>query len=259
MWLKKIFKPEYNEIPEDFKQLDDLALGTLEAYNQSSSKFAETRRGKRTWEQELGGLFGMLPQKALRILDLGCGAGRVLQFVVENKKPLKKYIGIDFSNNLLTEATQWKETYAPKAPAEFRHGLLQSFEIQDREFDVIVMLASFHHLTTKEDRESCMELCYRALKPGGVLWMTNWNPLNLKKYKPDKIEKLGNDFIIPFTNEKGETYERYYHGFSVEELSQLLLYGGFERVEHAFVTKGEKTSSPEDGWNIISSAVKVKV
>ena len=108
MWLKKIFQPEYNQISEDFKQLDDLSLATLETYNHSSSKFAETRRGKKTWEEELRGLFALLPKKKLRVLDLGCGAGRVLQYIVENNVPLKKYTGIDYSEGLLTSTLMLK-------------------------------------------------------------------------------------------------------------------------------------------------------
>lgn len=259
MWLKKIFKPEYNEIPKDFKQLDDLALATLEAYNHSSSKFAETRRGKKTWEMELNDLFQNLPKKKLRVLDLGCGAGRVLQYLVENGIDVARYVGIDYSEGLLGEGKKWKEQYAPKVHAEFRNDLLQTFEEKDREFDVVILLASFHHLTTKEDRESCLELCFQALKPGGKIWMTNWNSLNLASYRPDRIKRVGEDFIIPFTNEKKETFDRYYHGFHLKELNQLLTYGGFSQIEHYYVTKGEKVSIPEKGWNIISSGIKAKM
>lgn len=259
MWLKKIFQHEYNEIPEYFKQLDDLALVTLEAYNRSSYKFAQTRSGKRTWEEELRGLFEVLPKKPYRILDLGCGGGRVLQYLVENKVRFKKYVGIDYSDGLLGEAESWRADFAPDAPVEFKHGLLQDFDEKDREYDLIILLASFHHLTTAEDRESCMELCYRALKPGGMIWMTNWNPLHLATYKKDRIRRVGNDFIIPFTNEKMETYERYYHGFNEKELTQLFLYGGFDDIKHQYLTHGQATSTPEQAWNIISSGVKKKI
>ncbi len=259
MWFKKKIQPEYTEILPDFKHLDALSLATQKAYNHSSFKFAETRRGKKTWEQELSDLFSLLPKKKLEILDLGCGAGRVAQYILEHAISLKQYIGIDFSQEILNEGTSWVQETYPRASVRFIPGLLQDFNVSDGKYDLITLLASYHHLTTREDRESCIELCYRALKPGGRIWMTNWNALNLQHYKKNTIQRVGQDFIIPFTNEKQETYDRYYHGFSIEELTTLLRYGGFEDISHSYVTRGEVVSEPEKGWNIITSAVKQKV
>lgn len=52
----------------------------------------------------------------------------------------------------------------------------------EKQFDAIILLASFHHLETTEERATCLENIKKYLSPKGSLYMTNWNLLEQEKY-----------------------------------------------------------------------------
>ncbi len=79
--------------------------------------------------------------------------------------------------------------------------------VAKEKYDVIFFIASFHHLSTIEQREQCLKKIKSMLKKDGIICMTNWN-LFQKKYRKrivksffkSLISKLKwNDTIIPFT------------------------------------------------------------
>jgi len=49
--------------------------------------------------------------------------------------------------------------------------------LNDEKYDVIVFIASFHHLQTIEERMKVLQGTKKFLAPGGVIMMTNWNLL----------------------------------------------------------------------------------
>ena len=160
-----------------------------------------------------------------KILDLGCGNGRLLKSLEQSDKKLN-YLGVDFSEKLIAQA---RENHPE---AKFVTADMSDLYFEPNTFDMIFMIASFHHLPTKTER---LELLYQAkrwLKPGGLLFMTNWN-LWQKKYLRYSLEKFWskrswNDFFIPWTTDSGGTVWRYYHSFTVGELIYLLKTAKFD-------------------------------
>lgn len=94
-------------------------------------------------------------------------------------------------------------------------------------FDAIIFLASFHHLETIEERLNVLSKIKSLLNSNGRVYMTNWNLLEQEKYQ--KNHRGNGDFDI-----KIGKFSRYYHGFTVEELSDLF---------------------HETGWNIVRNEV----
>lgn len=101
-------------------------------------------------------------------------------------------------------------------------------------WDVVIACASFQHLPTQKERKSLMSAAYRALKYDGYLMMTNWafSDWFLKKHWKVILKSafyfvfsLGQrswrDAMIPWKSQ-GEIAYRYYHLFSLEELTHLL-------------------------------------
>ncbi len=155
-----------------------------------------------------------------KILDLGCGNGRLIK-VLENSNKKFSYIGVDFSANLIMQAKQIFPEY------EFQVKDMREAEFPDNSFDLIAIVAAFHHLPTARHREEVMANVYRWLKPSGLLFMTNWN-LFQKRYFPHIYNKLlskraWNDFFIPWNHGNF----RYYHSFTQKELEKLLKKTGF--------------------------------
>jgi len=154
-----------------------------------------------------------------KILDLGCGNGRLLKSLEQADKKLN-YLGVDFSEDLIAQA---RDNH-PKA--KFVVADMSDLSFEANTFDMVFMVASFHHLPTKAQRLELLFKINRWLKPGGLLFMTNWN-LWQKKYFKYSLEnfwskKSWNDFFIPWTTNNKETVWRYYHSFSTGELVALL-------------------------------------
>jgi len=96
----------------------------------------------------------------------------------------------------------------------------------------------------------------------GLLIMINWNILNQSKFVPylKKSNKLlpgldKGDILYPWRSQKSEVINRYYHGFSSEELADLLTQVDFKPVDQYYTKRGEKTSA-EHGYNLVTIASK---
>jgi len=195
MTIKKELKQVYNTIAEEF----------------SSSRVFP-------WEELQ--LFIPYIKDNFKILDLGCGNGRLLKVLKESKTNIE-YIGIDFSNKLIEQAKKDFPDYV------FKVEDMSNLDFEENSFDMIFMIASFHHLETKKERLELLKKINKWLKPGGYLFMTNWN-LFQKKYfkflfKNIFKKKAWNDFFIPWQtySKSGEKLWRFYHSFTKRELENL--------------------------------------
>jgi len=179
-------------------------------------------------------------------LDLGCGNGRLLKSLEQADKKLN-YLGVDFSDQLIDQAK------ANHPQAKFIVADMSDLNFLPGTFDMIFMVASFHHLPTKAERLDLLYKANRWLKPGGLLFMTNWN-LWQKKYLRYALEKFWskrswNDFFIPWTTSSGGTVWRYYHSFTMGELIYLFKKTDFDlEPEGVYQTK----------WNINAFVKKSK-
>lgn len=226
---------------------DPREVVTQRTYERVARKYAHTRCGKQMWTTELETFWSLLPKGARKkkILDLGCGTGVVLHHAFVSKKPLREYVGVDYSEAMQKEALAWGAKTSVPFLARFVQDLTgigrwwsvlqRSFQrkphvtmvtqsMQDIDpptsyFDGVMLLASLHHLLQRSDRETMMELCFHTLKPGGVLFMTIW-----QKYTEEQVLQ------VDFT-ESGTKSPRYYAMLPQEEIQELLLYGGFSEIQ----------------------------
>ncbi len=92
-------------------------------------------------------------------------------------------------------------------------------------FDAIIFLASFHHLDTEQKRIDTLTDIQNLLASHGRIYLTNWNLHDQKQYDPSR--KTAGEYEI-----KIGTYSRYYHGFTLSELTSLFKEAGFKIEEH---------------------------
>jgi SAM-dependent methyltransferase len=189
------------------------------------------------------------------ILDWGCGNGRLL-FLLQDFDI--HYIGTDQSIELIKIAQNvWKEQIESGKAQFFCTEQEKHFPVDY--FDLVFMIASFHHLPDTESRMNLLKKIYKEMKPGGKLIMTNWNLES--DWAQDKLqkdwEKIGeNDFLIPWKNQQGELMaKRYYHHFNKEELEDLLSQSGF-MVEKNYFYAQTSWSDKKGGQNLITIASK---
>jgi SAM-dependent methyltransferase len=115
---------------------------------------------KGLYEQHVGPL---VPSS--RVLDFGCGFGRVTRFFLKNIAP-ENLIGIDQSDDVLAVASdRWNPHYKCES--------LPPTNFEDQSFDLIYAFSVFSHLS-EEVHDQWLDEFERLLKPGGLLALTTF-------------------------------------------------------------------------------------
>lgn len=208
-----------------------------EAYSEIASEFNQTR--KTQWN-EFNDFMKYL-KKDDRVLDLACGNGRLYELI---KVKTSKYIGVDNNKKLLEHA---KSNYAN---VNFQLMDMQKLNFEDKSFDIVYQIASFHHLPTKKLRKECILEIHRVLKDNGILIVTVWNLFQKKYFKLLLLSvflwiiHLGlkyswNDFWVKWGNYEKK---RYYHAFLPSELLRYFNKKKWLIKDFYFVKKGRRVS-----------------
>ena len=188
-------------------------------YNAISAEFSSSRAG--LWTE----FDSFLPyyKSNFSVLDLGCGNGRLLDFL--GKHGYSSYLGVDFSEKLIEEARRLhpKEKFVV---ADMAKPPL----VGAQKFDAIFAIASFHHLPPSEQVAALGEW-KKLLNPGGYLFMTNWNLFQWHFWKSWLKALLWPQYgffglQIPWQNK----VKRYYYAFTARRLCQHLLTTGFSVI-----------------------------
>lgn len=229
-----------------------------EAYNKIAAAFSGTRYD--TWPELEQ--FKPFIKDGQYILDWGCGNGRLL-LMTQGKKI--HYVGVDTSEELLKIARQKHALAITSGQADFFWIAEQDKDFGQNYFDLVFMVASFHHLPDEARRLAVLKKIHYELKPGGKIIMLNWNlesdwaiKEQQKKIASSELtnwEKLGdNDYIIPWKDNKGVVVaRRYYHHFAKAELTGLLERSGFV-IERQEFSDSTNWTDEKGGKNLVTVA-----
>ena len=106
---------------------------------------------------------------ARRLLDVGCGAGTYTLKLLQTMPALDVTL-IDLSRPMLDRAEQ-RVAAAGAGTIRSLQQDVRDAELGDATFDVAVAAAVLHHLRTDAEWESVFAKLFRALAPGGSLWI----------------------------------------------------------------------------------------
>ena len=229
-----------NKIVEDLKNF----------YNHEAQKFSATR--KKIWA-EFNYILEEITsfKKNLKILDLGCGDGRLFWYLQEKIQNFE-YIWVDISNNLIEIAKTKYKNY-PNAHF-FVDDMLNFLKKQkQQEFDVVILVASFQHIPDVDTRLTILKHIYRILQYQWKLIMINWafSKWFIKKYKFQIIKSIikhlfslwkreRNSLYIPWKSDSGIVFNRFYHIFTLKELKFLLQETWFIPTKLGYIDKNWK-------------------
>ena len=207
---------------------------TRETYDQIAEEFSNTRHT--VWPELLPILDYV--KDGQKILDAGCGNGRVQKLFNEKKID---YTGIDPSGKLIELA---KKLHPDQGT--FLTSQVEKLPFPDNFFDHILMIAVLHHIPSRALRQQALLELKRVLKPGGMFLLTNWN-----RWQPKFIFYIikglfvrgfdWGDFYLPWQNKA----QRYYHAFTKNSLRREIEQAGFKIIKHTaerdnFVTFAKK-------------------
>jgi ubiquinone/menaquinone biosynthesis C-methylase UbiE len=112
----------------------------------------------------LSEIFAGRDQRRLRLLDVGCGTGRFLDFV-KQAWPRLPVVGLDMSEPYVREARRHLRRWAR---VEFLVGDVERLPVPDASQDAVTGIFLFHELPPRVRRAVFGEFA-RVLKPGGRL------------------------------------------------------------------------------------------
>lgn len=202
----------------------------IEAYKKISPKYTRVKR--RPWKDfrkymnKISELYS-LPSSGI-LVDIGAGNSRNLLHFDSSRL---QFIATDISFELL------------QASVDIHTGNhftinndMKSLSLRSNFADLVLSIATIHHLRKKEETISCLQLLSTLLKEDGYLILSCW-----RRWKSDTRKKLISDFFtypikkfknkywrlgdiyLPWCDEnKNVIAKRYYHLFTKKELISVI-------------------------------------
>lgn len=199
-------------------------------YNNFAKTFSQSRKNMKWAEISyfLSCIWDDFEDK--NIIDIWCGSGRLLWYLIEKWVWEKQYIWYDLSAGLLQEA---KKDYPEYNFVQW--DMKQISQKIHTKLDYVFLLASFHHLDCIDDRINVMQQIYDSMNSWATLYMTNWSlesELNQQKYSSSKISQSENKWGSSDFSIKIWDSTRYYHSFSLTELEHIFSTVWFDIIEN---------------------------
>jgi len=184
-------------------------------------------------------------QPGARVLDLGCGQGRVAAML----PPGCVYVGMDFSAEMLAIAERAvKKDNLDTSPPYFVLGDLLDPSwpaLAPERFDWVVLRAVLHHIPGAENRQAIIKRAAGYLAPQGRLVLANWQFLKIERLRRRllswDVAGLQADDVEPgdyLLNWQREGYGmRYVHWIGEDETATLAV-GADLAIETLFLADG---------------------
>ena len=109
---------------------------------------------------------------AKELLDIGCGAGNYTLKML-SKIPDLNCVLNDLSMPMLHKA-QERISLQTKGTITLIQDDMRNLSLPDNHFDIILAAATLHHLRDDDDWELMFHKIYKALKPGGSFWVSDF-------------------------------------------------------------------------------------
>ena len=180
----------------------DTEIKNIEVYNQIANEFSNSRINRWFWIDDFLSKFN---KKSL-ILDIGCGNGRNMTY------PDLNFIGIDNCPNFIKICKDKNLNVMESDMTEI--------PLLENNFDGIISIASFHHLSTVERRINSLLEMKRMLKKNGKVLLSVWS---IDQHHNKKLNFTYGNNYVPWKNKDGTIKEqRYYYIFKLDELKSLI-------------------------------------
>jgi tRNA (cmo5U34)-methyltransferase len=107
--------------------------------------------------------------QARHVLDVGCGAGNYTLKLLERLPNLDVTL-IDLSQPMLTRATERIKSKTSGQITTIQSDI-REVQLLEGRFDIVLAASVLHHLRTDTEWHDVFAAFYRALRPGGSLWV----------------------------------------------------------------------------------------
>jgi len=229
----KIFKqnnPEVN-LPPDYLIYESFRIDYQKYYFD----------GQKTTQWLLQHIKKHIDLKNKRILDWGCGPGRIIRHLPQTVGNNCEYYGTDYNK----ESIEWCAKNLNDI--KFNNNTIEAkLPYSDDYFDVIYGISIFTHLSEQKHYEWYNEL-YRILNKNGIMFLTTQGD-NFKTKLTDNELKIYNDNNIVVRGNVKEGH-RTYSAFHPKEFMKKL-FKNVEILEHLQTNPEPNKGLPQDIWII---------
>ncbi len=157
--------------------------------------------------------------QASHFLDVGCGAGNYSMKLLD-KLPNQNVTLIDLSEPMLTRA-KGRVQGVTNGRIQTMQTDIRETNLAEAQFDIIMAAAVLHHLRTDAEWKAVFSSFYRALKPGGSLWISDLITHTAVSIQQMMNEKYGN-YLVSL---KDEAYRDYVFAYiAMEDSPRPLLF-----------------------------------
>ena len=118
----------------------------------------------------------------VKILDVGCGLGQILELISDKKKGNCELFGIDLTPGMVLKS---RERLGDRA--QIVEGDVENMPYEDGQFDLVLCMHSFHHYPFPQ---KAMDELYRVLSPGGRLMLVDNNLPPFKRFMYNLRQKV---------------------------------------------------------------------
>ncbi len=198
-------------------EYEEFYKSNIETYNSIFEHWNEKRNYY--WKPVKKFLEKVEEKQTKKLLDVGCGNGRHLLLAESLGFKKNNIFGIDVSENQIKSLKQ--KNYNVKVLDMKKLSLLK------QKFDVIINIASFHHILTLEEQKKVLEEQKKILLERGKMLLSIWIPQKSfvkKMLEKNKFKKINRKvYEVKYTDhKKNVSYKRYYYFFEKEEIKKLL-------------------------------------
>jgi demethylmenaquinone methyltransferase/2-methoxy-6-polyprenyl-1,4-benzoquinol methylase len=172
-----------------------------------------------------------------QVMDLCCGTGDLAVWLARLAPVGTEVIGLDYSQPMIARAKEKSQHFSLKTNLNFVHGDVGDLPFPDGHFDIIGISFAFRNLTYKNpNTQHYLAEVVRVLKPGGRFVIVE------SSQPPNKvISKIAHLYLRLFVYRVGSWIsknrpaykylsESAQHFYTAEELSDLLVNAGFNKV-----------------------------
>lgn len=181
---------------KEYSQVGGNGIGQI--YDQQSAQYVDFSEVSYSWrflerpsfDKYISDFY--LPET--KILEAGCGTGRVIKYLISKGIRPENIVGFDISSELLAQARQ-------NVPGvRLFSSSVDSFELPPESVDLVVSNMVIHHFDNKT-LEDFLNRTYDVLVPGGTFFFVDTDPDYLEEGRdPDNIDKW-----LPMQTPWGET------------------------------------------------------
>lgn len=186
----------------------------MKLYKELANKFSNSRAYPWKGWEKVSKLIKTEFDKPISILDLGCGNGRFLDFLLSETIQISNYLGIDNSVELLKIADRrFDQEHVDFLFADLEHDWTieiqkhkESLGNKEVKYDFISLFGVMHHIANHGKRVQLLRDAKSLLNQDGVIFVTYWQFGKYDRFL-NKAQSLGNnDYNLPFNDIQGARF-----------------------------------------------------